>query len=176
MVAQIVLQDRRFDTTSSKRRHSRLSVIQAASNAAVDLLIDIQMLFHLTIKHHHIRTLAAIIILDEVGIIVIMVVQLLATHIQLILIELLLSSHLVLLVEVLEAWLQHMVGVLVIVEVAPRLERSIMKKQYVIVIVGQVVGLIICVCQDVLIKLVVLVLDICDISLSLGLLLAEKLP
>ena len=151
-------------------------MVQAASNAAVDLLIDIQMLFHFTVEHHHICTLAAIIILYEVGIIVIMVVQFLATHIQLILIELLLSPHLILLAVVLETWLKHMVWMRVFVKVAPRLERSIMKKQYVIIIVGQVVGLVIRVRQDVLIELVVLVLDICDIRFSLGLLLTEELP
>jgi hypothetical protein len=149
-----------------------LPVVQATPDAAVDLLIDIHMLFNLSIKHHHICTLAAVIVLNEVGIIIIMIINFLTTHIQLVLVELLLGPHLVLLAIVLEAWLQHMV----LVEVAPRLERSIMKKQYVIVIIGHVVSLVICVCQDVLIELVVLVLDICDVCFSLCFLLAEQLP
>jgi len=146
-------------------------VVQAAPDAAVDLLIDMQMLFHLAIKHHHICTLAAVIVLNKVGIIIIMITNFLTTHIQLVLVELLLGPHLVLLAIVLEACLVHMV----FVEVAPRLERSIMKEQYVIVIIGQVVSLVICVCQDILIELVVLVLDICDVCFSLCFLLTEQL-
>jgi len=146
-------------------------VVQAAPDAAVDLLIDMQMLFHLAIKHHHICTLAAVIVLNKVGIIIIMIINFLTTHIQLVLVELLLGPHLVLLAIVLEACLVHMV----FVEVAPRLERSIMKEQYVIVIIGQVVSLVICVCQDILIELVVLVLDICDVCFSLCFLLTEQL-
>lgn len=148
-----------------------MPVVQAAPNAAVDLLIDMQMLFNLAIKHHHICTLAAIIILNKVGIIIIMIINFLTTHIQLVLVELLLSPHLVLLAIVLETCLVHMV----FVEVAPRLQRSIMKKQYVIVIIRQVVSLVICVCQDILIELVVLVLDICDVCFSLCFLLTEQL-
>lgn len=170
-MALIVPQCHRFDTTGSKRRHSGLPVVQAAPDAAVDLLIDMQMLFHLAIKHHHICTLAAVIVLNKVGIIIIMIINFLTTHIQLVLVELLLGPHLVLLAIVLEACLVHMV----FVEVAPRLERSIMKEQYVIVIIGQVVSLVICVCQDILIELVVLVLDICDVCFSLCFLLTEQL-
>jgi hypothetical protein len=148
-----------------------LPVVQAAPDAAVDLLIDMQMLFNLAIKHHHICTLAAIIILNKVGIIIILIINFLTTHIQLVLVELLLSPHLVLLAVVLEARLVHMV----VVEVAPRLQRSIMKKQYMIVIIGQVVSLVICVCQDILIELVVLILDVCDVCFSLCFLLTEQL-
>ena len=170
-MALIVPQCHRFDTTGSKRRHSCLPVVQAAPDAAVDLLIDMQMLFNLAIKHHHICTLTAVIILNKVGIIIIMIINFLTTHIQLVLVELLLCPHLVLLAIVLEARLVHMI----VVEVAPRLQRSIMKKQYVVVIIGQVVCLVICVRQDILIELVVLVLDVCDVCFSLCFLLTEQL-
>ena len=83
-------------------------MIQAAPNAAIHLLIVLHMLINFSIKHHHVRTLTAIIILNEVGIIIVVSEHLLATQFQLVLVELLLCLHWIRLAVLLEAWLQEM--------------------------------------------------------------------
>ena len=83
-------------------------MIQAASDAAIHLLIVLHVLINISIEHHHVCTLTTVIILNEVGIIIVVSEHLLATQLQLVLVELLLCLHLIRLVVLLEAWLQEM--------------------------------------------------------------------
>ena len=110
------------------------------------------MLINFSIKHHHVRTLTTVIILNEVGIIIVVSENLLATQFQLVPVELLLCLHLIRLIVLLEAWLQEMRdGQMVIIHVAPGLKWSIIEEQYVAAGPGLAIRFVVCVRQNILV-------------------------